>query len=139
MPVGAFSLECGETCSRSTSSGQIAVTQALLPALIDSSGRVVNIQFRGRQGRHGAYGPYAGTRIRARAVSDSLRRELAPLGVDVVVVEPGAVRTEMLNRAGTARVLTSGSNGRYGGLVHAVTAQTQHPRRRGCLLTTRPA
>ncbi|OKH82546.1 SDR family oxidoreductase [Mycolicibacterium sp.] len=122
-PVEAFSLEEWRNMFEVNLFGQIAVTQALLPALIDSSGRVVNISSVGGKVAMAAYGPYAGTKFALEAVSDSLRRELAPLGVDVVVVEPGAVRTEMLSRAGTARVLTSEQAGRYGGLVHAVTAQ----------------
>jgi short-subunit dehydrogenase len=38
------------------------------------------------------YGAYVGTKFVLEAVSDSLRRELAPHGVQVVVVEPGASR-----------------------------------------------
>jgi short-subunit dehydrogenase len=75
------------------------------------------------------YGPYAGTKFALEAVSDSLRRELAPSGVRVVVVEPGAVRTEMPGRAmatahDLASTMTPEQSQRYGGLVHAITAQT---------------
>ncbi len=74
------------------------------------------------------YGPYAGTKFALEAVSDSLRRELAPSGVQVVVVEPGAVRTEMIGRAiATADELMSAmtpqQRRRYGGLVQAVNRQ----------------
>ncbi|HYP94961.1 MAG TPA: SDR family NAD(P)-dependent oxidoreductase, partial [Mycobacterium sp.] len=70
----------------------------------------------------------AATKFALEAVSDSLRRELATVGVGVVVVEPGAVRTEMLDRAiATADELMSAmtpeQNQRYGRLVHAVNAQ----------------
>jgi NAD(P)-dependent dehydrogenase (short-subunit alcohol dehydrogenase family) len=59
------------------------------------------------------------------AVSDSLRREVAPLGVQVVVVEPGGVRTEMAARGiATANQLaaqmTPEQNERYGSLVQAI-------------------
>jgi NAD(P)-dependent dehydrogenase (short-subunit alcohol dehydrogenase family) len=109
--------------------GHIAVTQALLTALIRSKGRVVNVSSVGGKVAMATYGPYAGTKFALEAVSDSLRREMAPLGVDVVVVEPGAVRTEMPGRAiATANELASAmtpeQNQRYGPLVHAVTAQT---------------
>ena len=108
--------------------GQIAVTQALLPALIRSKGRVVNISSVGGKVAMATYGPYAGTKFALEAVSDSLRRELAPSGVQVVVVEPGAVRTEMLGRAiATADELVSAmtpeQSQRYGALVQAVNAQ----------------
>jgi short-subunit dehydrogenase len=74
------------------------------------------------------YGPYAGTKFALEAVSDSLRREVAPLGVQVVVVEPGPVRTKIGDRAiATARevasTMTPEQSDRYGGLVQAVTAQ----------------
>src|SRR5215469_16619557 len=72
---------------------------------------------------------YAGTKFALEAVSDSLRREIAPFGVQVVVVEPGAVRTEMAGGAiATAHELASAmtpeQSQRYGGLVRAITAQT---------------
>lgn len=109
--------------------GHIAVTQALLPALLRDSGRVVNISSVGGRVAMATYGPYAGTKFALEAVSDSLRRELAPLGVGVVVVEPGAVRTEMSDRviAGTNRAADAMSpeqRGRYGRLIRAVNAQS---------------
>jgi NAD(P)-dependent dehydrogenase (short-subunit alcohol dehydrogenase family) len=109
--------------------GHVAVTQALLPALIRSKGRVVNISSVGGKVAMATYGPYAGTKFALEAVSDSLRREMAPFGVGVVVVEPGAVRTEMPGRAiATAHELASAMSPeqgqRYGPLVQAITAQT---------------
>ncbi len=109
--------------------GHVAVTQALLPALIRNKGRVVNISSVGGKVAMATYGPYAATKFALEAVSDSLRREMALLGVAVIVVEPGAVRTEMPGRAiATARELASAmtpeQRERYGPLVHAITAQT---------------
>jgi short-subunit dehydrogenase len=74
------------------------------------------------------YGPYAGTKFALEAVSDSLRREIAPFGVQVVVVEPGAVNTGLAGRAiATAHELVSTmtpeQRQRHGGLVQATTAQ----------------
>jgi short-subunit dehydrogenase len=96
--------------------------------LIRRKGRVVNISSVGGRIAMAAYGPYAGTKFALEAVSDSLRRELAPFGLHVVVVEPGAVRTEMLGRAiATARELVSTmtpeQSQRYSGLVEAVNKQ----------------
>jgi NAD(P)-dependent dehydrogenase (short-subunit alcohol dehydrogenase family) len=54
------------------------------------------------------YGPYAGTKFALEAPSDSLRREIAPLGFQLVVVEPGAVRTGLAGGAiATAHELAS--------------------------------
>ncbi|WP_432825479.1 SDR family oxidoreductase [Dactylosporangium sp. CA-092794] len=108
--------------------GHIAVTQALLPALLRSKGRVVNISSVGGKIAMATYGAYAGTKFALEAVSDALRRELAPLGVQVVVIEPGGVQTEMAGRGiATANRLVTGmtreQHERYGDLVQAITAQ----------------
>lgn len=116
--------------------GHIAVTQALLPFLHRSHGRIVNISSVGGKVAMATYGPYAGTKFALEAVSDSLRRELAPHGVQVVVVEPGAVRTEMGDRGaatatGLAEQMTPEHQRRYGGLVQAVVAHSQRFTRAG--------
>ncbi len=128
VPIEAFAIDEWRNMFEVNLFGQVAVTQALLPALIRSGGRVVNISSVGGKVAMPTYGPYAGTKFALEAVSDSLRRELAPSGVQVVVVEPGAVRTEMLGRAiATADELVSAmtpeQSQRYGPLVHAVNAQ----------------
>ncbi|MDV3126452.1 SDR family oxidoreductase [Mycobacterium sp. 21AC1] len=127
-PVEAFAIDDWRRLFEVNLFGHVAVTQALLPALIASRGRVVNISSVGGKVAMAAYGPYAGTKFALEAVSDSLRRELAPLGVQVVVVEPGAVCTNMLGKAGTTAhervsAMTPEHRQRYGGLVHAITAQ----------------
>lgn len=109
--------------------GHIAVTQALMPALLRNSGRVVNISSVGGRVAMPTYGPYAGTKFALEAVSDSLRRELAPLGVRVVVVEPGAIRTEMGDRVvATANRLAAAMSpehrDRYGRLIQATNAHS---------------
>lgn len=104
--------------------GHVAVTQALLPALLRSKGRVINISSVGGKVAMATYGAYAGAKFALEAVSDSLRREVEPLGVQVVVVEPGGVRTEIAAR-GTATAndlaarMTPEQDARYGGLVRA--------------------
>lgn len=108
--------------------GQVAVTQALLPALLRDKGGVINISSVGGKVAMATYGAYAGTKFALEAVSDALRREVAPLGVQVVVVEPGGVRTEMGTRGvATAKSLagqmTPAQDERYGSLVQAITAQ----------------
>lgn len=124
VPVEAFAIDDWRKLFEVNLFGHVAVTQTLLPALIRSRGRVVNISSVGGRVAMATYGPYAGTKFALEAVSDSLRREMSPLGVQVVVVEPGAVRTEMLERAGTATYeLNPELAQRYSGLVHAVAAQ----------------
>ncbi|MFI5761865.1 SDR family NAD(P)-dependent oxidoreductase [Streptomyces sp. NPDC051563] len=107
--------------------GHIAVTQTLLPVLLRDKGRVVNISSVGGRFAMATYGAYAGSKFALEAVSDSLRREVGPLGVQVVVVEPGGVRTEMADRGiATANRLAAGmtpeQDARYGDLVRANNA-----------------
>lgn len=99
--------------------GHIAVTQALLPVL--RNGRVVNISSVGGKVAMPTYGAYAGAKFALEAVSDALRRE----GVQVVVIEPGGVRTEMARRGiATANTLaadmTPEQNARYGRLIRTI-------------------
>lgn len=129
VPFEAFAIEDWRRLFEVNLFGHVAVTQALLPALIRSKGRVVNISSVGGKVAMATYGPYAATKFALEAVSDSLRREMAPFGVGVIVVEPGAVRTEMPGRAiatahELASAMTPDQSRRYGPLVHAVTAQT---------------
>jgi NAD(P)-dependent dehydrogenase (short-subunit alcohol dehydrogenase family) len=136
VPIEAFAMEEWRRLFEVNLFGHVAVTQALLPELIRSKGRVINISSVGGKVAMGAYGPYAATKFALEAVSDSLRRELATVGVGVVIVEPGAVRTEMLDRAiATADELMSAmtpeQNQRYGRLVHAVNAQAMSSTKAG--------
>jgi len=110
--------------------GHIAITQALLPALLRSSGTVVNISSVGGKVAMATYGPYACSKFALEAVSDSLRREVAEFGIKVVVVEPGAVKTEIAERgiAAADRLSADAPPGqlhRYGALNAAISAQTR--------------
>lgn len=116
--------------------GHIAVTQALLPFLHDSGGRVVNVSSVGGRVAMGTYGAYAGAKFALEAVSDSLRRELAPHGVQVVVVEPGGVRTEMADRGieraeRALELMDAAQRRRYDGLMRAVIDQARAFTKRG--------
>ena len=127
-PVEVFAIDEWRRLFEVNFFGHIAVTQMLLPALIRSKGRVINISSVGGRIAMATYGPYAGTKFALEAVSDSLRREMAPLGVHVVVVEPAAVRTKIGDRAiaraqQVASTMTPEQSERYGRLVEAITAQ----------------
>ncbi len=107
--------------------GHIAVTQALLPLLLHSKGRVINISSVGGKIAMATYGAYAGAKFALEAVSDSLRREVAPLGVKVIVIQPGGIRTEMATRGiatanHLAAQMTPEQEQRYGSLVQANNA-----------------
>jgi NAD(P)-dependent dehydrogenase (short-subunit alcohol dehydrogenase family) len=78
--------------------GQVAVTQALLPALLRRPGRVVMVSSIGGRVAPPLFGPYAASKFGLEAVSDCLRREVGGLGVRVVVVEPGAIATPIWDK-----------------------------------------
>ena len=110
--------------------GHIAMTQALLPALLSSSGTVVNISSVGGKVVLPTCGAYAGSKFALEAVSDALRREVGDAGIKVVVVEPGAVKTEMAERGiataeGLMANMTAAQLARYDDLAAAVTAQAR--------------
>jgi NAD(P)-dependent dehydrogenase (short-subunit alcohol dehydrogenase family) len=78
--------------------GQVAVTQALLPALLRRRGRIVMVSSIGGRVAAPLFGPYSASKFGLEAVSDALRREVAELGVRVVVVEPGAIATPIWDK-----------------------------------------
>ncbi|MGH3858967.1 SDR family oxidoreductase [Actinokineospora sp.] len=73
--------------------GQLAVTQAVLPLLRDARGRVVNVTSGVGNVAVPYLGAYAAAQFAKEGMSDALRRELRPLGVDVSVVQPGSIMT----------------------------------------------
>ncbi|MGH3643783.1 MAG: SDR family oxidoreductase [Mycobacterium sp.] len=116
--------------------GHIAMTQALLPALLQSSGTVVNISSVGGKFAMATYGPYAASKFALEAASDSLRREVGPLGVKVVVVEPGAVKTRMAEHAvagadGLNATMSTDQLHRYAALTAAISAQQLSATKKG--------
>jgi NAD(P)-dependent dehydrogenase (short-subunit alcohol dehydrogenase family) len=84
--------------------GLISVTQAFLPLLGAKKprrrepGRILNMSSVGGKIASPFIGAYAGTKHALEGISDSLRRELLPYGIDVIVIEPGAVRTEIWDK-----------------------------------------
>jgi NAD(P)-dependent dehydrogenase (short-subunit alcohol dehydrogenase family) len=106
--------------------GHVAMIQALMPSLLRSSGTVVNISSIGGKVALPTYSAYAGSKFAMEALSDSLRREVGRLGVKVVVVEPGAVKTAMAER-GVATAdrlkddMTADQLHRYGELIDAMS------------------
>ena len=85
--------------------GVVITTQAFAPLLgIDrqltgSSGRIVNIGSVGGRNAVPFLAPYNASKFALEGLSESLRRELLPFGVDVIVIGPGAVATPIWGKA----------------------------------------
>jgi len=73
--------------------GQVAVTQALLPALRRARGRIVFIGSISGRSALPFTGAYAASKYALEAVTDALRIELMPWGLRVAIVEPGVIAT----------------------------------------------
>jgi NAD(P)-dependent dehydrogenase (short-subunit alcohol dehydrogenase family) len=109
--------------------GQVAVTQAFLPALRRAGGRIVNVSSIGGVVALPLLGPYNASKFALEAVSDSLRRELRPHGVDVIVIEPGGVRTPIWRKgnelgASMMAAMPPEAERLYGRMVEAMRRQT---------------
>jgi NAD(P)-dependent dehydrogenase (short-subunit alcohol dehydrogenase family) len=78
--------------------GLLSVTRAVLPAMRRQGfGRIVNISSVGGFTSRAGGGIYAGTKFAVEGVSEAMHTELAPLGIQVIIVEPGAFRTDFLD------------------------------------------
>jgi NAD(P)-dependent dehydrogenase (short-subunit alcohol dehydrogenase family) len=85
--------------------GALAVTQAFLPLLgakknaPQPPGRIVNISSVSGKIVYPFLAPYAISKHALEALSDGLRRELLIYGIDVIVIEPGSVKTPIWEKA----------------------------------------
>jgi len=75
--------------------GTLAVTRAVLPSMRERrAGTIVNVSSVGGMASRSGGGIYGGTKFAIEGISEALHAELAPLGIRVVIVEPGAFRTD---------------------------------------------
>tara|TARA_R110000868_G_scaffold54159_2_gene169551 strand:+ start:1778 stop:2629 length:852 start_codon:yes stop_codon:yes gene_type:complete len=103
--------------------GPFMVTQAFAPLLgADTSlkgtpGRVVNISSVGGKQAAPFIGPYAASKFALEGYSESLRRELMLFGIDVIIIGPGSVRTEIWNKAEEVDITPFANSAFYPALV----------------------
>ncbi len=83
--------------------GMINLTKALLPQFRERrSGAIVNLSSIGGLIGSPGWGYYNATKFAVEGLSEALYGELAPMGIHVMLVEPGPFRTEFLGRSGKA-------------------------------------
>jgi short-subunit dehydrogenase len=80
--------------------GLMAVTRAFVPGMRErGSGRVINVSSIGGRVTMPFFGAYSATKYAVESMSDALRIELRAFGIDVVLVEPGVIRTNFADRS----------------------------------------
>ncbi|MFP7479413.1 SDR family NAD(P)-dependent oxidoreductase [Terribacillus saccharophilus] len=110
--------------------GQVAVIQALTPALLNSGGRVVNIGSIGGKVSMPGFGIYSAAKYAMEAINDSLRREMSSFGLKVIMITPGGVSTGLSEQGITtaarlAKLMTPDQHRRHDRLFDAVKVQAE--------------
>jgi NAD(P)-dependent dehydrogenase (short-subunit alcohol dehydrogenase family) len=94
--------------------GAVAMTQAVIPHMRERGrGAVVQISSMGGQVTAPGFGAYCAAKFALEGLSESLAAEVAPLGIRVLIVEPGSFRTGF----GGGRMHRSGESDVYAGTV----------------------
>jgi short-subunit dehydrogenase len=74
--------------------GLMSVTRAFLPRMRERrAGRIINVSSVGGRLTLPFFGAYNSTKYAVESLSDALRYELRPFGIDVSLIEPGIIRT----------------------------------------------
>jgi NAD(P)-dependent dehydrogenase (short-subunit alcohol dehydrogenase family) len=87
-------------------------------SIVRATGRIVNVSSVGGKfgGPFGSW--YHATKFAVEGLSDSLRMELRQFGIDVVIIEPGAIISEW-NGIARQQLMKHSGNGAYAGSAHA--------------------
>lgn len=93
--------------------GAMRLTQLVLPYMRRNKfGKIVNISSVGGKLAGPLAGWYHASKFALEGLSDSLRNEVKPFGIDVILIQPGAIKSEWSNIAYDNLMKTS-SNGAY--------------------------
>jgi NAD(P)-dependent dehydrogenase (short-subunit alcohol dehydrogenase family) len=113
--------------------GLARLIQLVTPQMREQrSGRIINVSSMGGKIYEPLGAWYHATKFAVEGLSDSLRLELRPFGIEVVIIEPGAIRTEWASIAADKLEQTSGATAyaeqarTVGGVLRSTDT---HPRR----------
>jgi NAD(P)-dependent dehydrogenase (short-subunit alcohol dehydrogenase family) len=105
--------------------GAVRLCQLVLPAMrAQRQGRIINMSSIGGRLTFPGGGMYHATKYALEAVSDVLRWEVRPFGIDVVVIEPGLIRTDFGRAAAESVEAIGGTDSPYGAFTAAVAQET---------------
>ena len=116
--------------------GPVAVTKAVLPFIREARGRIVFIGSISGKLATMLMGPYGASKFAIEAIGESLRSELRPWGIDVSVVEPGAIKTAIWDKGRREadrleRVLPDEAKTRYARHIAAIRKGIEMQDRQG--------
>lgn len=104
--------------------GLVRMCQLVLPGMRRQGwGRIVNISSMGANFTFPGGGAYHASKYAVEAISDALRFEVKGFGVDVVVIQPGLIRTEFAATAQTGLATDSGPYAEFNASVGAATEE----------------
>ncbi|MBI1355658.1 MAG: SDR family NAD(P)-dependent oxidoreductase [Acidobacteria bacterium] len=104
--------------------GLLRLCQLALPGMRQAGrGRIINVSSMGGKLTFPGGGAYHATKYAVEALSDALRFEVAGFGVDVVLIEPGIIRTDFSSAA--IRQVPEPSSGPYAAFREAVIRNTR--------------
>ncbi len=111
----------------------LTVTQSLIPLLRKAQGRIVMISSEAGFSSTPLMSSYAASKFALEALTDGMRLELRPWGIDVVSVQPGAINTDIWEKARyyaekTLRKYPPGAFEMYGPLLEMMTESLERPR-----------
>ena len=120
-PVEEIPLELWRREFETNLFGAVRLAQLMLPGMRERGrGRILNMSSMGGRLAFPLGAPYHGSKFALEAVSDVLRLEVAPFGIDVVLVEPGLVDTGYADTASSG--LHDAAEGPYGDLARSFLA-----------------
>ena len=116
--------------------GQVAVTQAFIPQLRAARGRIVNVSSIGGKVAVPLLGAYAASKFALEGLSDVLRRELRPWGIEVSVIEPGTIATPIWDKGIASgdvlqETMPPAAQRDYGALIATVRTASEDGARNG--------
>jgi NAD(P)-dependent dehydrogenase (short-subunit alcohol dehydrogenase family) len=114
--------------------GLVRMCQLVLPGMrAQQHGRIVNVSSMGANFTFPGGGFYHATKYAVEAISDALRFEVKGFGIDVVIVQPGFIRTGFAEAATQAMPGGPEEHGPYERFNDAVAASTHNVYERGPL------
>lgn len=102
----------------------MALTRAVIPGMVARrGGRIINVGSVSGVLVTPFSGAYCATKAAVHALSDALRMELAPFGIDVIIVQPGAIRSQFGATASQGVAARSAEISLYAPVADAIAAR----------------